>query len=123
MINDRERSELFRWYCIKAFLLRHLKPGDELAKLTRTPGTEAWFDKDTVGTAGALQNIPLERRPGGYVFVYTAAVRAPGRKAGRWIFLAVKDSLAGGEIGIEDVLNVLRGEGTRRRLVVTGVAL
>lgn len=124
MINDKERSELFRWYCIEAFLLRHLKPGDELAKLTRTPGTEAWFDKDTVGPAGALQHIPLERRPGEYDFVYTpAAVHPVGKKAGRWVFLTVKDSLSGGEIGIEDVLNVLRGEGTRRRLVVTGVAL
>jgi len=125
IINDPTRDRLVRWNCLQALVLRHLKPGDPVAKLRSIVGSDGWFGEDHFESAEILNVIPIERREGELVVVLTPDLQPPRELnvSARWIFFSVKSIEKDQEFTVEDVRHAILGKGSKRKLVFTQISV
>lgn len=126
IINNTNRSELLRLHCFRALFLRHIAPGDRLAKLAAIPNTELWFDEDTTSLVnGSGGGIRFKWRVDeDYIEI---RMRSGLEEAHIPITLGVRGSKIGGENEYlekkAEIIDLLRGQKKDPNLVITGIAV
>ncbi len=114
LVSDARRSDEYRRRCLEMFFLRHLTPGDSLAKLGRVHGIKGWFTEDSTRNATSGTVLPVGRRVGEDTYLYQPDFMVR-QQAGIYIRLSRSASPS-------EVLANLRGESASPDLKVIEVS-